>query len=97
MESHPKAEKLRGFLEGEANRSQAREVRLLVTHLLRGCSECVATVEQIVRPERELTPGAYDDAFDRIFGLIQTHPDLPRPLPNLAARRGVLSLPGSPI
>jgi hypothetical protein len=94
VQSHPKAAKLKGFLDGEASRSQAR---LLVTHLLQGCSECAATVEAIVRPKREVPLDAYDEAFDKAYALIQAHLEVPRPLPTLTLRRDFLSLPGSPI
>lgn len=98
MENHPKAAQLARLLEGTSQRSQAQ---VLVAHLLRGCSDCAATTEQVLRPERELPPDAYDDAFDKAFMTVQEHlleRALPvRPRPNLVLRRGVLSLPGSPI
>lgn len=94
MQSHPTEEKLKGFVEGKANRSQ---VRTLVAHLLQGCAVCAATAESIVRPKRELPTDTYDEAFDKAFALIQAHLEPPRPMPTLDIRRGVLSLPGSPI
>jgi len=98
VEKHPKAAQLARFVEGAAPRSQAR---VLVTHLLRGCSDCVTAVEQTLRPQRELSPDAYDAAFDNAFATVQEHlPTLAapaRPQPKLILRRGVLSLPGSPI
>lgn len=94
MQNHPTSEKIKGFLEGKANQTQARVV---VTHLLQGCSECAATVESILRPKRELSPDAYDEAFDKAFFLILAHLDVSRPLPAPTIGRGVLLLPGSPI
>jgi hypothetical protein len=97
VEHHPKVDKLAGFLEGRSGRSEKSQARVLVAHLLHGCSECAAHVEQILRPSQELPPSAYDEAFERAAAMVQAHQTPVRPLPNLAFRRGVLSLPGSPI
>lgn len=95
MQSHPTSEKIKGFLEGKANRTQARVV---VNHLLQGCSECAATMESILRPQRELPPDAYDEAFDKAFFLIMAHlDDVSRPQPAPTIGSGALLLPGSPI
>jgi hypothetical protein len=94
VQSHPTSEKIKRFLEGKANPAQARVV---VTHLLQGCSDCAATMESILRPKRELPPDAYDDAFDKAFFLIMAHLDMPRPLPAPTIGRGGLLLPGAPI
>ncbi len=94
VQSHPTAKKLKGFLDGEGNRSQAR---LLVMHLLQGCSECATTVDAIVRPKRESALDVYDEAFDKAYALIRAHMEAPRPLPTLNLRRDFLSSPGSSV
>lgn len=94
MENHPKAEQLEGFLDGRSQRTQAR---VLVTHLLRGCPQCAAEVNEYLRPSRELPPSAYDAAFDKVYAKVQKHLARTRPLPRLVIRQGALSLPGAPI
>jgi hypothetical protein len=99
MKNHPKAAQLASILEGPLPGPQAR---VLVTHLLRGCSDCASTVEQILRPKRELPADAYDDAFGKAFATVQEHLAPPpsiagsRPQPSLFAQPGLPSLPGSP-
>jgi hypothetical protein len=98
MEYHPKAEQLEGFLEG---RSEGLQARVLITHLLRGCPQCAAEVSECLRPSRDLPPSAYDKAFEKALVTLQARPAAPplspRLHPGLVLRRGVLSLPGSPI
>ena len=97
-ENHPKAAQIAGILEGS---SQTPQSRALVEHLLRGCSDCATTAEQVVRPQRDLSANAYDAAFDKAFAAVQKHFATPppplRPRPRLALRRGAFSLPGAPI
>jgi hypothetical protein len=94
VETHPKAEQVAGFLEGRPGKTQARE---LVLHLLRGCSECAASTEELLHPKQALPPSAYDCAFEKAYAKVQAHRALPRPLPRLAIRQGAVSLPGAPI
>jgi hypothetical protein len=94
MENHPRTEQLKRFLEG---RSEGAQARVILAHLLSGCSACSATVEQVLRPKRKQPPGAYDVAFEK--ALLKVHPYRApaRPLPRLGNRRSVPVLPGSPI
>lgn len=94
MESHPKAEQLIRFLEGRSEEAQAR---MVIAHLLGGCSTCSEAAAEILRPKRKLAPDAYDVAFEK--ALLRTRPRRAPilPLRNLQIRHGLPILPGSPI
>lgn len=94
MEDHPKAEQLIRFLEG---RSEGAQARILIAHLLRGCPMCSETAAEFLRPKRKLPPSAYDVAFEKALARTSPYRAPVRPLRNVAARQGILVLPGSPI
>jgi len=59
---HPSREAIGQLLRGTASPQQNREI---VRHLLSGCRQCGATVEEI-RSSTVRGEGAYDDIFDRL-------------------------------
>ncbi len=66
MSQHPTPEDLAAFSRGELD---ARTVRTVVRHLLRGCTSCCAVtaagLSLYPSPTRAITSGVYDDAIDR--------------------------------
>jgi hypothetical protein len=59
---HPVSEhNLKRFAEGASSRAESRSV---VSHLLKGCSDCAGQLRLFLRPE--VPAEAYDGVFDRL-------------------------------
>lgn len=72
---HPPEALLLRFVEGRADREEARRV---VAHLLRGCLECGSVLAAARRawraksPPRPIPESAYDEVFERLLERART-------------------------